>query len=65
MPNSLSTMTFSTGGSSKNFVYANKSSNIIKTNLINKTFASGRHFSLFNNMLLTGGSCGSCGKNRK
>ena len=62
MPACLSRMTFSTGGSSKNFVYANKSQNVISVKLNNKSFASGRKFSLFNNMLLTGGSCGSCGK---
>ena len=62
MPSCLSKMTFSTGGSAKNFVYANKSPNVINVKLNSKTFASGRQFSLFNNMLLTGGSCGSCGK---
>lgn len=60
MPENLSKMNFSLSITSVNYVNANtKSQSNVK--MTSRLMAPSR-FSLFNNMLVSGGKCGSCGK---
>ena len=62
MPVNLSKLCFSTSSSSKSFVIGKKpvTANI---KIQNRIMVSKPLFSLFNNMVLTGGGgCGSCGR---
>ena len=60
MPANLSKMNFSLSINSINYVNTNskQQSNIKMTSRL----MAPRRFSLFNNMLVSGGKCGSCGK---